>query len=215
MNSSLKMSLPKSRRTADDRHPESPGTNATPRRFGGDDGAALVELALVAPVLILLLFAMAEVGLAWRTSTSTADAVRQATLDASSPAGDRYGDLNALETIVANLDPDNIQYVTIYDTTDPGGQAPAGCTTGSVPGVCNRYSPADLVRVANGTVSRDTLDETTCSGAFDADWCPLDRTTGGQLGIQIRLEHEYITGIVPGSGIVTIDDHATFPLLGA
>ena len=208
-------SLTKNRGSNDGQHPKPSKASDTARRFGGDDGAALVELALVAPVLILLLFAMAEVGLAWRTSTSTADAIRQATLDASSPAGDRYGDLNALETIVANLDANNIEYVTIYDTTDPGGQAPAGCIAGSVPGVCNTYRAADLVRVANGTVSRDTLDETTCAGAFDSDWCPLDRSTGSQLGIQIRLEHEYITGIVPGSGIVTIDDHATFPLLGA
>lgn len=202
------------RRSADNHGSQRPDRRGSRTRLAGDDGAALVELALVAPVLILLLFAMAELGLAWRTSTSTADAIRQATLDASSPAGDRYADLNALETIAANLDSSTIQYVTVYLSSSPGGGAPPECLAGSVPGTCNTYNSADLVRVANGTVSRESLNETDCSGGFDDNWCPLDRVAGGQLGIEIRLEHDYITGIIPGSGVVTIDDHATFPLLG-
>jgi len=194
---------PSTRGSRDQSHrPTSPG------RLTGDSGAALVELAIVAPVLILLVLGMAEMGMAWRASTVASDAVRQAALDASSPAGDRNADLYALETLASNIDPTTIKSVIIYKAdTGNNGAAPTGCAGN---GTCNTYGPADLVRALNGTL---TLDEASCAGAVDENWCPLDRDSPDQLGIEIVVEHNYVTGIIPGSGILTIEDRATFPVL--
>ena len=56
---------------------------ATPRRARGDDGAAMVEAAIVMPLLMLLVFGIIEWGLAFLTATSTNSAARSGARTAS------------------------------------------------------------------------------------------------------------------------------------
>ncbi len=190
-------------------HHDHTKTTPTPRRLRGDSGGALVETAIVAPLLIILVLGMAEMGLAWRASTEVSDAVRQAALDASAPAGDRNADIYALENLGSIIDPDTIVSVIIYKAAGTGtdGGVPAGC---SGAGTCNTYSSADVLRAVNGTIS---VNETSCAGDFDSNWCPLDRDVPDQVGVAVVVEHSYVTGIIPGSGILTIEDQSTFPVL--
>jgi hypothetical protein len=54
-----------------------------PRRARGDDGAAMVEAAIVMPLLMLLVFGIIEWGLAFLTATSTNSAARSGARTAS------------------------------------------------------------------------------------------------------------------------------------
>ena len=48
------------------------------RRVQGDDGAALVEFALVLPLLLMLLLGMVGAGLAWNQQLQLTHATREA-----------------------------------------------------------------------------------------------------------------------------------------
>ena len=74
---------------------------ATDRR---ERGAVIVETALIAPLLVLLLIGTAEYGIAWRASNVAASTVRAAVLEEARAGDDRHLDLRMLEQVRASVD---------------------------------------------------------------------------------------------------------------
>lgn len=171
-------------------------------------GAALVEMAMVLPFLFLMVFGMIETGMAWRNSITVTSATRQGARVASHLGpelqSDREG-LYALEAVLGDL-MDDVELVVFF-RADGSGDVPTAClggsqSTGSVR--CNTYDVGMIAQLSDDT-------KWGCTGtAFDRTWCPdtrdNDPADADHLGVFIRYDHGYFTGIFPGDGI-TIERH--------
>lgn len=183
------------------------------RRGRGDQGATLVESALITPVLLLFVFGIFEFGFAFRDYLGVANTVRDGAREASvaADAGDAdYRVLRAVQRGSSALPDDAIERLVIWKASGPDDSVPASCAAGSaVVGLCNVYDSSSLTipevefgcqEVANG----DPYDSP------DRFWCPVDRqvTAGSGLdfvGIYVQVTHQYITGLF-GDQIVFTDD---------
>lgn len=161
----------------------------------------MVEFAIVLPLLLLLAFGTAEMGLAWVTNNRVESAVSTAARVAASSGSLPEADANVLKSLRAALPQeqlDNLDRVVIFKSTDLNGAVPAGCipAVGSnvntgVNGACNSY--------AGGTV-RGTIGSTM--GSLDNFWDPAgppgrnDRLADppDYIGVWVRSTHESKTG---------------------
>jgi hypothetical protein len=186
-------------------------------RRTGDRGAALVEAALILPILILLFSGMVEYGMAWRTSNSVADRVGNAALGLSRGYENRNADLQVLEQVRSvEGDLDQVRWVIVYRTTHADGRPPLACRWAAawstyigpwgIDGNCNVYPGSSMA----GLDASDFTDP-DCVGDPDEAFCPSTRDAalqaGDRLGVEIRLKHSWLSGMLPGSGL-TIADHA-------
>lgn len=181
-----------------------------PRRRRDERGAALVELVLVVPVLLLLVVGIAEFGLGWKDSLTVANAMRAGARVGSSAANGRTADYEILQSIraaTASLPDGTIEQVVVYRADGVDGEIPLTCAQGTPGPTCNVYTEADLVRPAT-----DFAGTTTCTfGSPDQSWCPTDRLArqsgvGGPpdyLGVWIRVRHDFITNFFGGSMQIT------------
>jgi Flp pilus assembly protein TadG len=193
------------------------------RRADGDRGAALVEFTLIAPVLIIVVAGIFELGLAFRDSMTVSNALRAGARVGSNAGRERLADytiLKSVEAAMAEVPTARINRIIVYkaSTSTSGPTAaclavtpPTGTTGAGVSGVCNVYSASSLALTASNFTG------TTCaSGAPDSMWCPTSRQSqqalgADYLGIYMQVTYTYVTKIFPGSGI-TIRDHAVMRL---
>lgn len=178
------------------------------RRRDSDRGIALVETALILPLLVLLFIGMIEGGVAYRDGNTLARATQQAARSdarlADNPLAD-YEALRSLESGLSGLDASSVRSVIIYDAGSTGDTPPASClalATGrandtSVVGnaQCNVYSAVQ--------VSTDSPGAFGCSGGWDTNFCPSGRTRTGndptKLGVWVELNFDKVTKVLPGS----------------
>lgn len=199
----------------------------TPRRCSDDTGAALIEFALIVPVLATFMLGTLEFGLAWRDKTSVANALRNAARTDSSLSGNRdrlaeYFALDQFRTATANLPRMALQKLIVYKTDATGGFLTGGANCGTTAptstgtGVlnhCNIYGPTQLstMTMANfGTTSTST--DCTTTTLWDYRWCPITRanditTANGPDYLAIRSVYTYtlITKVLPNSTITMTD----------
>ena len=161
-------------------------------------GATLLEFALVVPVLFLLAFGTAEMGLAWVTNNrvegSTSTAARIAASSGSLAESDRSV-LQSLKSSLPQEQLNRLDRVIIFKPTNANGGVPAGCIkpVGStnqvgVNGSCNTYAGATL----QGTIPTDL-------GAADDSWLPTSRKDRladppDYIGVWVRTTHDAKTG---------------------
>lgn len=173
-----------------------------------------MEAALVVPILALILFGLAEIGLAWRSASRVATTAHAASLSLSRAADARDADFEALQRVRAELSSgDEILSVVIYRTDGTTGRPPGACTTiaaaltsgtSGVPGLCNVYSGAYLA-----SMSVADHDDPACAGDADGYLCPTARrrdfAPADRIGIQISVRHDWITDFLPGGGRTIVD----------
>ena len=188
--------------------------NVRPRRSGlvrrrgqenpaeRERGAALVEMALVLPFLVLLAFGLVETGMGWRNAITVTSAARQGARVSShlgvNPQADREGLLAVQAVMGAEMD--QVDFIVFYKANGSGA-LPPGCEGGSIGGVCNWYD-----QTAIGNLGNDAA--WGCSG-YDSAWCGEgaggredDVRTADHLGVYIAFQHEYFTGVFPGTAPV-------------
>jgi hypothetical protein len=170
----------------------------------GERGAALVELALVLPILALLLFGTIELSLAWVTDNKTEGAAIQGARIAASSGSRVEADRDVLLALRASLPPKALadaDRVVVFKASDPTGTVPAGCikAVGDPSEVgtalCNTYSGTTL-RSVTGT-SMVGFGGTV--GAKDASWPPAARADAltdppDYVGVWVRTKHRSLTG---------------------
>ena len=160
-----------------------------------DRGAALVEFASITPLLLVLVFGIVEMGLAFRDRLTVSSAVQSATRIGSVLGTDAESDFATLQAITAGLNgqlnPGNILEVFIYRSDETGA---------FIASDANRYvyDPADLTC---------PWDPCPLPGAgFEAygspeNWVPADRDTSlpnpDILGVRVVFQHDWITTILP------------------
>ncbi len=177
------------------------------KRRRTERGAALVEFAIVLPILIGLFGAVIDFGDAWFTSTSVQSGVRNASVVGFDAGVDYDHDYRVVRSVMDELDNrgiETINRVVIYDPSAFTGDLPAGCyataETGGVAGVCNSYSGAFLERVANGT-ARDEFVAGNCASSADSSWCATTRGgglgTAFNVGVEVSVSHSALIGFMP------------------
>ena len=122
------------------------------RRRSGARGAVTVEMAIVAPFLLVLLFGIAEFGLAWTSGNRLEGAVSTAARTGSVSGSLAEADNHILMSLRASLDADlraNVERVIVF-RSDRNGSMNSACRT-TTPGTgvssgfrCNVYSRTQL-----------------------------------------------------------------------
>jgi Flp pilus assembly protein TadG len=161
-------------------------------------GAAIVEMAVVLPLLILLVFGMVEFGLLFREKMTIASATTSAARTGATMGNREEADIRILQALEAGLygqvDASVIVSVDIFRAVTATGTKTSDVNTYVFsPLVTCRWSPCP-----------DPLD--TTYDVLDFTWSPLDRDTtldplGGGLdvlGIEILYHHSAATGLIPG-----------------
>ncbi len=193
------------------------------KRRADDRGVAMIEAAIVLPLLVVLAFGVLEFGNAWRQANVVERASHNAGRTAGNVANGRYADYETLRSIssqIGGLNDTALEKVIVYRATDADGSVPAGCLTiapaaggaGDSNLDCNVYSPA---QVATGSLTGFGSDSNgDCSGgSWDRFWCPTGRERDfnplpDRVGVYVRLQYQPITGVFPGA--LTIERRAVF-----
>ncbi|MCP3991784.1 MAG: hypothetical protein GY724_22115 [Actinomycetia bacterium] len=180
-------------------------------------GAIIVELAFVAPVLVVLLLGLFEIGGIWSDHQTVTHTSRSGARVGSQLGDAGETDLEVLLAIEASLGPlaDDVSRIVIYEA-DANGDMPAPCV-GAAAGYsggsnCNIY---DAVTMANLATAGWWGSGTSC-GTADNNWCaPTERDTSQTsatfLGVQVEIEHTYLTKFF-GGGTKTISDSTVMRL---
>ena len=184
------------------------------RRRGRDQrGATLVEAAFVFPVLIIIAFGLIEFGLVLKDYLTVANMTRSGARTAVATGASATADYNILQSIGAAgtaLGSGNLQYIVIFKATAGSSALPSpSCNSGSVTGLCNYYTPAQL------TLAKTNFGNCLSNGdaTVDGAWCPVQRVntlTGNSgvgpdyVGVYVKTVHPYITKLF-GSSLTMTD----------
>jgi hypothetical protein len=171
----------------------------------GERGAAMVEFAIIAPLLILLTFGLIEFGLFFRDFLTVANTTRSGARVASAAGTNAAADYEILQSVksAAAAMPggaEALETITVFRSASGSHDVPAGCTTTPQAGVCNVYTADDLARPAG--------DFGCTAGSPDRYWCPSSRDdtqAGGTdyIGVYIRTTHEFVTRLFGRTQTIT------------
>lgn len=171
------------------------------RRARGENGAVLVEVVLILPLLMLISLAVFDLGLGWKASMTVTNAARAGARVASNLGVSATADKSALASIAASLGTvpvSEIDVIVIYRATTADGDVPADCLTGSTRATggsstsqCNVYTGAEAFAASTSTTFTGN-----CGSSRDRFWCPSTRgnsqaaSTGPDyLGVYVRINH--------------------------
>ena len=174
------------------------------RSARGEDGAALVELAICCTLLIVIAFGIVEFGNAWNRKLEVETAARAGARVGSGLGNDRTADkglLQATASVLGDFGLQNVNYVVIYKSTTADGKRQGTCGNSppvSSPGLCNVYTGAQLQNL-------NSLDfSSSCTGnsgsAVDKNWCPTGRQNvqsagADYLGVYVQANYVTVTGL--------------------
>lgn len=188
--------------------------SATGRRSEG--GAVLVETAIVALMLMGLLIATFELGMAWRSSVTNSNAARAGARVASYQGTGYQADYASLLAVASGLKSVKeltIEKVIIFKATKGSSVVPAAClaltpsTSSSTPtgldnasAKCNVYSGAQVNAISNGTIGSAYFGDGSQTAApctstkLDYYWCPYERrnvqASGlDDVGVYVQVSH--------------------------
>ncbi|MCL1595726.1 MAG: pilus assembly protein [Actinomycetia bacterium] len=170
------------------------------RRKNGERGAALVEFAVVLPLLMLLIFGIIEFGLLFRERLTIASAASSAARTGATMGTRADADLAILQALEAGL----------YDQADPSVLIRvdiflANTVTGAKTGKYNRYTYVSTNTGCKWDPCPDPAAGTVVYGTPSLWGDPVGRDTtldsgGGGLdvlGVEIVYHHSAITNLIP------------------
>ena len=179
----------------------------------GESGLALIETAIVAPFLILLMLGIWEFSNGWQSNLAIQTSVRAGARTGSGLGNDRAADYAVLQAVKAGMTDfatSDVQTVVVYKASAVNGDPPPGCLTGTSSSAlsCNVYTPASF---------DEDQSHFGCKPTYNVDrfYCPSDRkvvltaANGGPpdvVGVWIKMHHAYYTKFIADS--VTLTDQA-------
>lgn len=196
-------------------------------RIKHERGAVLVEAAICIPLLLIVILGSVEAGTAWEAKSSTVSGVRTGVLRASTIGDRPETDMRIIQSVIGEVGAENtpgLEWIMVFEAEgDPDAKyntCLGGNDTNPAGGIgCVVYNNAFIDAVANTTdpiAFQDTNFDTGIGGTpdpltgentsytcdttkVDAAWCAGLRTIGGdtQIGVAIRFNHEWTTGIFP------------------
>ncbi len=187
-------------------------------------GAAIVEFAIAIPMFVALLLLVFDAGLGYSASRSSSSAARSAARIGALAGDARDADFRVLDALRSQFgNPDaagkeggaRVFVVYLSNPLNSNGAPPPGCTTSSIPGVCNKYDASILDSLDPSMFGTTTLPDgtkTCSSGSPDAAWCPLGRRAndGQFLGVYVSSVYDTTTGIEVAA--FNLEDRSVFAL---
>lgn len=178
------------------------------RRRDRSRGAALLEAAVILPLLLTLVFGILEFGYAFKTRLTIGNMSVSGARAGSGFGADVTSDFSILAAVrhaAAGMPDSQIDVVVVYRASGPGDRVPNACLSTSVTNTastrgCNRYVGSDLGRPES---------DFGCVNAFGAEvqvdrfWCPTDRKialTGANgppdyIGVYVKGRHDTFSGM--------------------
>lgn len=168
------------------------------RRRGadGERGAVMIEMAIVAIVLMILLAATFDFGMGFRSGLSTMEAARAGARIGSGAKATQTADFFLLTGLRSTLASsgllDDVEMVAIFKSPNANGTVPPGCKTGTS-GTCNVLTGQQLRDLA--ATHTGNINGSGCvTNATRRAWCPTDRNDvqadADYLGVWVRVEHD-------------------------
>ncbi len=155
-------------------------------------GASLVEFSLVLPILLVIVFGILEMGMAFGTKITVGSAAQEGARVASFKGNDLDADCVALESTIAELgnEVDQVTMIRIYRVDSAGNREPLNTNTYTYGGVgdindCTKW---------NGTVLWPSTDRKVTVGTT-----PLD-----VLGVEVASTHQWVTQFPPFTGVIDV-----------
>jgi hypothetical protein len=166
---------------------------------GRERGAALVEAALVSPLIIVLLFGLLEFGMLFKDYLTVANATRAGarigSAEGSNPQAD-YQILQSIKGASSAMSAGDIQRIVVFKASASNGTVPQTCKDGTPGSTCNVYVATDM--------NRPSSDFGCGAGQPDNYWCPTTRKDNqadppDYIGVYIKAQHNWITGLFGSS----------------
>lgn len=176
-----------------------------------ESGAALVEMAIVLPLLLVLVMGILEFGLAFRDRLTIANGTQSAGRVAAALGNQEDADIAILQAVEQSLGllPNSgggvLKHVQIWKSDGNGNPATPCAVAGAGGTNCNWYvyAPADSCKWQpcpdpyNGSPA-----------AYGGDYMPTGRDvtmeSGGSLdvlGVTVLFSHDWVTGVLPMADI--------------
>lgn len=190
-------------------------------RARGDRGVAMIEMAIVAPFLALIVAGIMEFGTMWRDDLTLSSSTRAAARVVSNLGDNAAADYEALLTLrsaIDSIDGLTVEGILIYDASAADGAPHSSCFDGSgdpqaSAGYCNFFTAAQLTALPASCNPSCTEfpDNGNCAGGWSVHFCPSDDRETSQasgttnVGVWIRAQRDYYTGIFPGDGVTMTD----------
>jgi len=162
-------------------------------RFRREEGASLVEVSLILPLLIILAIGLAEIGFLVIDYITVSNAARSGARTGSSAANATDADdliLNVVEEAACNLRFGDLVSVTIYRPLADGSKPMVGATPDF--SLTNVYTPSGPLRCRNDAHALNH-DAGTWNSA-GRNRVPPDFDT---IGIEVVFSHTGVTGLFP------------------
>jgi hypothetical protein len=186
--------------------------NGGQRRFRGDDGAALIEAAVVTPVFLVIILGLLDEGLLFRSYLTLVNAStvggRTASIDPKNPVAD-WKALGAIQNASVALGSSGINKVVVYrasggtdSITSPSHSSCTNASITDVPGTpgtpgCNLYTTSDLnnATIPSQAANYDCVNKPLTSPS--RFWCPANRnatnTNADYAGVYVETTFTYTT----------------------
>ena len=176
------------------------------RRSDGERGAALVELAICATLLISIAFGIVEFGNAWNQKLEVETATRSGARVGSALGNDRmadYGILQATASVLNDFGLANVDYVVVYKVVTTNGSRTGSCAqnppvaSSAAANPCNVYTGAQVASLTQSSFTGTT----SCTGSSpDRFWCPVSRQNiqsagADYVGVYVKARYNTITGV--------------------
>jgi len=168
-----------------------------------ENGAALTEMALLLPILILLVIGVFELGGAFKDYLMVSNAVRDGTRILSAtgtqPTSDCVAVVRAVESMSAATNLDDLALIEIFEADDDGDP---------IDSTINEY------RYSSGDPAICTSTAPNC-GSYDCSIQQLPTTRSAfvgsgvspaLIGMRITYNHHWYTGFPPFSGTLIIEE---------
>ena len=177
--------------------------NTTHSVRSDERGVAMVEAAIVTPLLLMLLFGIIEFGFMFKDTLTLANSSRAGSRMASAAAADPLADFYVLQAVKgASGTFTSVQQVIVFRATSPTSTVPASCLSSAVAGVCNVYNQTDMA-----------ISQATFQGAGytkDDAWAAATRVTSIRavngpdfLGVYVKAQHNSVFRIIVPSRTLT------------
>ena len=159
-----------------------------------EEGATLVEMAIVMPVLLLIFLGIMELGVAFRDILGASQATREGTRIAAFAGNDADADCLVIEGLSGYLTTyiDDLERVEIYHANAAGQQ---------IVGQTNVYTFSGAGDVEECDDWSSVITWPSTSRQTEVGATPLDI-----IGVRVVVDHDWISGFPPFSGTFTIDE---------
>jgi Flp pilus assembly pilin Flp len=165
-----------------------------------ESGVAMVEAALVLPVVLILILCAFEFGLLFRNLQTLHSASRAGARIGSSLGTDDSADQRLVQQVMATsggLPANSVKKIIVFEANANGGFTDPSCEVASVFGKCSVYDIFDIND--RGT---DANWGCTTAASHDIAWCPHQRQNNQaigvtHLGVKVEMAHHYLTSFMP------------------